>query len=1167
MLFNHSIPGKKDLLKEFDSLGYSARVKKMAMLGRDNAQSKQYLDLLTSLLQDGTYEGHLALIGALTIKNSNIILSALKHPMASVRKTAAGFLADLASDDDIVQEIENLSQDCRQLLLRNIRKLNRRPLAERLIPLVYSRWGAHDAALLLPSCSKETIEKYLPDIGHTIVNWHVLAYRNLEVVADYFKSSLEKAPLMHKSSVWSRFSTAIRILCTEKPDFILDCAINIGPKDTIHPSLEENLGILVHKCPDKVFDLLAQNGLRKRRLLRELPNALNDIRYLSKDQWIGLGTMITEQPECMERFFQNGPRKDPLLIELPRTLLRNIRCLSKDQWIGLGRLIAEKPEHVAKLLHYIAPSERGDVFEGIYEKEARKAIIFPGALLNELPHALRESEAVRMLGLRQIRESRERIREITSFRDIDNSRELLQQAARSSNADERMQALSCLIRSTALSRCGVDETLMFLCRIKNEQDPVRSAVFTELAKYNASIYTDKHIKELTLLVDSVVDARDTSHTTRYAVQQLAFAVMIQNVSNPGGELFQFSLETTKKLTKQMGQLVFPSLEKNIPHGLEKLVFDAIYPLVANSNKRENYNVVIALAAAMGKRGHHIAQLQDLLEEAIAAKPQYIATQAVRYWLEPKETRDERVRRLLSRDKSYITIPAVFMHLHLRRQEWLDPYICGDIIRGHFLTGKTIYLLPAVNGFQRWLPRQQKTFMYLLDRIVSDNKRSHWERVNCMKIMARMPDVRPDIVFRYVNSSEIPIAEAALHAISLLEEPEKSIPILLENIDSDKARVAMYSLPRCVRLVHPDSFMLSLKELLNRDDLKVTVRKEAIRLIGAYQCRDGMALLKAELHKTNPHKDVIIAVGHAARAFLANEDAWDILSELAGSSKPDIVRSVISLQPNQLSAANKARYLEFIIRVANHPEADIRAEAFTYMRQWITGSEEVVAAATATAVVDLGYSSVWRTAMHTLVEASCDGKANEIVMRVFTDLINVEMTEDFNANAQRDLPHRQRIIAFTTLLTSLSSHIRINLAPLFQSMIAYISKDKTLQHILIKVYVASTNWNDTDSAITVINNVVECMINYPHLINSAYSEVLQNIESSKGYWEPETLLQIVDRLWHDDCHKAHYIALAILEAVGSTLNWRQDCADRLRLFRNHKDIAVTARALDIWTAIE
>ncbi|NLO38491.1 MAG: HEAT repeat domain-containing protein, partial [Ruminiclostridium sp.] len=113
MLFNHSIPGKKDLLKEFDSLGYSARVKKMAMLGRDNAQSKQYLDLLTSLLQDGTYEGHLALIGALTIKNSNIILSALKHPMASVRKTAAGFLADLASDDDIVQEIENLSQDCR----------------------------------------------------------------------------------------------------------------------------------------------------------------------------------------------------------------------------------------------------------------------------------------------------------------------------------------------------------------------------------------------------------------------------------------------------------------------------------------------------------------------------------------------------------------------------------------------------------------------------------------------------------------------------------------------------------------------------------------------------------------------------------------------------------------------------------------------------------------------------------------------------------------------------------------------------------------------------------------------------------------------------------------------------------------------------------------------
>ncbi len=238
-----------------------------------------------------------------------------------------------------------------------------------------------------------------------------------------------------------------------------------------------------------------------------------------------------------------------------------------------------------------------------------------------------------------------------------------------------------------------------------------------------------------------------------------------------------------------------------------------------------------------------------------------------------------------------------------------------------------------------------------------------------------------------------------------------------------------------------------------------------------------------------------------------------------------------------------------------------------MRQWITGSEEVVAAAAAAAVVDLGCSSVWHTAIHTLVEASCDGKANAIVMGVFRDLINVEMTEDFNANAQRDLPHRQRIIAFTALLTSLSKHIHINLAPLFQSMIECISKDTTLQHILIKVYAALIDWNDTDDAITNINNIVECMINYPHLANSAYSEVLQNIESSKGYWESDTLLQIVDRLWHDNCRKAHYIALAILEAVGSTLSWRQDCANRLRLFRNHKDIAVTARALDIWTAVE
>ncbi|WP_413035071.1 HEAT repeat domain-containing protein [Paenibacillus xylanilyticus] len=1114
---------KEQLLVELDSLGYSDRMKRMALLGRQHTGDANYSALLVSLLESGTaYEAHLALTGAGVVNDARAVTLALQHPKAGVRGRAARLLPEVVTEPDfsIESEIALMSYHCRRQLLRSIVNTYHQDWAERLLPLVLNRWGAQEASLLLAVCSEETVRLRLPELGYALLNWRLLTKYHPDLVGAYFKNALQHATHREKTNVWWTLSSAVEILSVSRPATVLECALKFGPTDTIHPVLKQQLGILIQASPEDVFELLTREETRGYLLNHGVPAG-----GLKKRKWF-----------------------------------------TTAQWTTLAALLADQPVHLAKVLDTLAPSNREAIFDAAYKEDERKTRIFPMPLLDVLPHRLRDKEAARMLELRDIRDHRDNKLETTARRFIVNAREQLEKAAQVSNSDERAAAYAHLVRSTALSRRGMDETLRFLTRIKNDQDPIRFVVMAELSNCPAPMFKKEHMDDLTVLVDSVIEARDTSYGTRSATEQLAFAILREHALKPEGDLFKFALRTFGRLTMRDGQFALYSMDwDSIPSSALEALFDEIYAFAVEANKRENTSVVLRMADLFGKSVDRLPKLQLLLKELLQAKT--VSPQAVHYWLAPYETRDARVRELLDTDPSFISFHDVFMHLHLKRQEWLDPFISGKVIKGKHLSGKTIYVVPAHNGFHRWLPRQQKAYASLLERVALDGKRGFHERASVMRSLASTPDYCSDQLKVLLQNEEVHVVEAALYAYSLWEEPEKALPVLLNNLDGDRARVAMYSIPRCMRRVSPVMLTSMLSDLLDREKLKITVRKEAIRLLGAYKSEESMALLIREFEKPNVHKDVMIAIGHAARQWLDDERSWAMMRAMAASPQRDIARSLLNQYSGGIPVDSRPRYLDLIIEIAGHADPVVAREAFQAMSLWVNGSEEKVAASASKTILDLEDNARWRSALNTLIVACRDGKVNDRVISVCTQLAETETKAEWNAAPERDLPVRQRLVELIDKLISLPPHAKRLLVPLYTGMINVLQSQETLKPVVIRLYLAVVEWNQADQAALQLDPVIQMVDTHPYLLDYAYRQVARVANSSQEYWRPEAILDLVDHLRGRQSFTAQYLGLSLLKIAGTSLLWNQACTDRLRAYRNHEHEGIRVAALDIWTVLE
>ncbi len=1117
-----SVPSAAKLLRQFDSLCHDERMRSLGLLAQKHSHSPEIDRLITELEAGETFESYLAVRLAALSERVLPLRRALASGSALVMQSAAKYLPRVTGDPEtLLEAYEQMVPAVRRSLLRRVVRQERREAAEALYRVVLEREGAARAVVLLPVCRPETVRLALKKYEHAPLNWRSLAQRHPDLVLERLTERLEESSLGERSFLWERYRQAVRYLYLEQAEEVARLALEYGPAKGLPAGFDRIIGGLARRVPKLAFELVTS-----------------------------------------EQFYSTLQREG-----LPARLVGTIRSLSLEHRQALAVLLAQWPSHLAALLDEHAPSERAELLEHAHGQFDKERAPWSKKLLDVLPHEIRHAEARRILDLEVIRSDRMRSLDLSAYLPFEEARGALEEAARASDADERALALRSLVRCVGLNRRGIAQALRFCQKIENDQDPVRRKVYEALAACPPTVFEDAHAEPLFSLIAHAFSARDTSWETRAHIREFAVRLIQAHAIRPHGELFGVALDLIEQLAKQSRSL-WIELEDRLPPGAEEPLVAALDRPLRQSVRREEYSLLFLFARALGRRAWEAELIQLLLEKATRATPDYVASRAIAHWLEPPRTRDERVQRLLQRDRSNIEVRQVFDHVHRRRQDLLDPYLTKKPLLGRFFSGQTVYVVPARSGFFRWLPRQQRAYGELLDEVVTDEGASTWSRTCAVRVRARLYTTRLEDLEQWVASEDVSIAEAALHGASHLDCPARSCSLLSEHLESSRARVAMYSMYRCASYTPAGAVHRLLDDILRRDRLKVTVEKEAVRLLSRFPTADNVDLLFDYVDGRELHRDVKIAAGRAARNLLHHPRAWDLLEQLARADERSVAVSFVGVRPSSFSEDAAKRYLELLFAVARHEDSFVRSRAVRTLGGWAKVEPRAVAAFVAEYITDLE-SVCWKEALRALIDACRHGDAREYAVETARFLCSLALEDQPEAEAQRDLPARQRLKEMAERFALVGGEWVEQLRPALLGIDEVLSNDPTLLSLRLDLRITATRWRNANSALDDLTALVDELGDgwlgsekFGWRVASHLKGTLAAKSEQEQVFRPLAL-----ELSESSDHRLRRLGVAVLSVVGPQLRWPTQLAETLRRMRRDDHVGVRAAALNLFTAPE
>lgn len=1091
------------LVDQLDRLDHRERLAALVEHGRRLGEAEAEA-LCGALLRGDVHRRRLALQIAQLRGFTTAIEQALDDSSLSVRGFAAALYGRNAEVIPVTV-LDRLDAHTLRVVLRAVVRRRRTAIAEALVEGLLARDRVAEAASLLTVCRSEAVARWLDGVAWPESLWVRLAKHRPALLIARIEALFHAG---RPDLVWRRFAANVwGVLADRKPAAVAAWIDRHADAETLPANSNLALRHLVLWSPAWVVATLARR-----------------VAWLART---GLPKGLPGRSRLVD---------DAGLIPLCRGLARTAPAV-------LGQLIARLPH-----------PRRATVFEAAIEPLEVARIEWPTSLLAVLPTAIRDREAARMLGLVRAQTDAHWRRELLGLRDVELARAELEREGRSAQAIDRADAHMALIRSTMRSRTGMAETLAWLGdRIRNEQEPVRLSVLTVLAMVPGHRFEDPVALDRVLAPS--FEARDTSYASRVNIARIAHRLMIARATEPKSAMFALGLSLLERLAGHAGTPDLPRLDRNLPRGAELAIVDALLPWARAAQHRQQENHVFRIWAALGKRAWRVPALEQLLVEMLWQGRKDSAAGTAQLWLQDPRTRDRRVRELVERDRSALYLWPVLQHCHRRRQTLLVERFTNKAPRGRFHDGKVVLIPVLAGGFHRWPTSLQQQYVDLLAHAEAEPDRFSQTRASLIQLRARVPVTRVADLAAAIASSDVSTQEAALGALIRVDDPTPALAILLEHLDGDRARVAMYAMPRLARLLPRERIVTALAELLARPKIKVTVHKEALRLLGQLATPQAIELVRAAW--TRPlHRDVRVAAMHAARSLLGQADAWTILADAAADADPDIARALIEVPLVNLPDMHRARYLSTMLAVADHPSPIARTALFTALASgwWIAGPRQSVESA-ARVIARLDPVEPWRVAARVLTEGVRATEGHAAIEALVAELA-AAADRDVAPAGERDRIAQQRLIGVIDAL--LGDRHPLGLALLDRLARALLERPSAWSLGARLRIAAAPNERVGAVAAGLFSGAPT-----ERMRRSVEDAARSAAELQARDWQSSEAAQAIADLREGG---AELVAVAMLAVFGPRWGWGTEWVAELGELREHDDLDVRLAARAVWIAV-